>query len=329
MKLFSAYLRARRWVLLLVFLCLGLLSLTCALSRLSPLALGYGLFLALCGLSAWGTVDFLRFRRRHRQLAALKETVSLSLDRLPEPESLLERDYQQLLSALLKTLQTARTQADQAARDQSDYFTLWAHQIKTPIAAMDLILQQEEGALASQLKLELLEIRQYVDMALSYQRLESPSTDYLLRRQSLDGILRQAIHKFAPLFIHKGIRLHFQPTGLTVLTDEKWLLFVIEQLLSNALKYTRQGSISIFLANVSALVIQDTGIGIAPEDLPRVFELGFTGQNGRTDKKATGLGLYLCRRICTQLRHELSITARPGQGTRVLLQLDTMELGTE
>ncbi len=127
------------------------------------------------------------------------------------------------------------------------------------------------------------------------------------------------------MFILKKIRLNYEPLCHKVLTDEKWLVFVVEQILSNSLKYTKKGSISIYLTEhkgKTMLVIEDTGIGISPEDLPRVFEKGFTGYNGRADKKSTGIGLYLCKKIMDKLQHGIEIESRIDQGTKVYLYLE-------
>jgi hypothetical protein len=166
-----------------------------------------------------------------------------------------------------------------------------------------------------------LKIEQYVEMVLGYLRLGSESTDYVFRDCGLDALLRQSVRKYARLFILKKISLDFQETGKTVLTDEKWLCFVIEQLLSNAVKYTPEGGRVRIYGDGDTLVIADSGIGIRPEDLPRVFEKGFTGFNGREDKKSTGIGLYLCRQVLDRLGHDISIASRPGQGTLVRLDL--------
>jgi hypothetical protein len=176
---------------------------------------------------------------------------------------------------------------------------------------------------------ELLKIEQYVEMVLGYLRLGSDSTDYLFRNCGLDGMLRQSVRKYARLFILKKISLDFQETGRTVLTDEKWLCFVIEQLLSNALKYTPAGGRIRIYADGETLVISDNGIGIQPEDLPRVFEKGFTGFNGREDRKSTGIGLYLCSQVMDRLNHGITITSRPGKGTLVRLDLSRRKQAVE
>ena len=198
---------------------------------------------------------------------------------------------------------------------------LFAAAVFSAIAAARLLLQEDPGAVGTEVEVELLKIEQYVDMVLGYLRLDSESTDYVLRDTDLDGLLRQAVRKFARMFILKKITLDFRETGRTVLTDGKWLSFVVEQVLSNALKYTPAGGRIRIYGDGETLVIADSGIGIRPEDLPRVFEKGFTGYNGREDKKSTGIGLYLCRRVMDRLNHGISIVSRPGQGTLVRLDL--------
>ena len=164
-------------------------------------------------------------------------------------------------------------------------------------------------------------MKQYVEMVLCYLRLDSGSTDYIIREYDLDSIIKQAIKRFAPQFIRRRIQLFYEPVHASVLTDEKWLLFVMEQVLSNALKYTESGSITIVLETPLTLCIRDTGIGIAPDDLPRIFEKGYTGYNGRSDKKASGIGLYLCRRICKNLGHTITALSSLDAGTEIRLGL--------
>ncbi len=133
------------------------------------------------------------------------------------------------------------------------------------------------------------------------------------------------IRSFSSDFINKKLRLEYSETGRRVVTDEKWLAFVIEQVLSNAVKYTKAGSISIFADESGSLCIKDTGIGIAVEDLPRIFENGYTGFNGRADKKASGIGLYLCRRICDDLNHGISAESEIGEGTTIKIDMSARD----
>ncbi|MGE4485864.1 MAG: sensor histidine kinase [Oscillospiraceae bacterium] len=279
------------------------------------------LYAAILCIFAGGVLFFIGYAgylRRHRVLSEMLPHITLSLDSMPAPHGAPEADYQALINALFEAKAASVSLADTEKRDLVDYYTLWAHQIKTPIAAMYLLLQNSGHAEKDELTTELFKIEQYVEMVMQYLRLDSDYSDYVLIRHSLDDIVRQAVRKYARLFILKKIPLDFRETGFPVLTDEKWLLFVIEQILSNSLKYTRTGSISIY-AEGESLVIADTGIGIRAEDLPRVFDKGFTGYNGRTDKKSSGIGLYLCRRITEKLGHTLMIESEVGRGTRVYI----------
>lgn len=170
--------------------------------------------------------------------------------------------------------------------DMVDYYTMWVHQIKTPIASMHLILQNEDTEDARRLRAELFRIEQYVRMVLCFLRLDSDFTDYVIKEYKVDDIVRPAVRSLAPQFIMKRLALEYEQTDVVALTDEKWLGFVVEQVLSNAVKYTSAGSISI-KCDEDRLVISDTGIGIAAEDLPRIFDKGYTGFNGRADRKAS------------------------------------------
>lgn len=216
----------------------------------------------------------------------------------------------------------------------NDYYTLWMHQIKTPLAAMRLILQRDECERSDphtvkELRDELFRVEQYVEMALIYLRLESESGDYVFGRYALDPIIRESIKKFSGQFIRRRIQLLYTPSEECVVTDEKWLSFVVEQILSNALKYTNKGHVSITFEKPCTLCISDTGIGIAGEDLPRIFEKSYTGHNGRKDRKSSGIGLYLCRKICEKLGHSLRISSVVGEGTTVRICMEQKDVQVE
>lgn len=212
--------------------------------------------------------------------------------------------------------------------DMVDYYTMWVHQIKTPIASMHLILQKEDSEDSRRLRAELFRVEQYVQMVLCFLRLDSDFTDYVIKEYRVDDIIRPAVRRLAPQFIMKKLSLEYEQTDEVALTDEKWLSFVVEQILSNAVKYTSSGSISI-KCDGDRLVISDTGIGIAAEDLPRIFDKGYTGFNGRADRKASGIGLYLCRRICDNLGHSIKVESAAGQGTTITIGLRRNKLEVE
>ncbi len=327
--LFGAWLASRKLVAAAGLFCALSGVLIFWLYGLPGEAIAYLLCLCCIGTSFWAVLSFVRFWRKHKILRKMEEAIFVTAEDLPETTTLIEEDYQHLIQRLVRENRQRQAAADSMLEDLTSYYTLWVHQIKTPIAAMDLLLQAGPDR-AMEMEIELQKIAQYVDMVLQYLRLDSTAKDLVLQRCQLDAVVRQTVRKYAKLFILKKIQLVFQETKWEVLSDEKWLCFLLEQLLSNALKYTPEGGkISIFLDGETNLVIADTGIGIAPEDLPRVFEKGFTGNNGRMDKKATGIGLYLCRRVTNLLGHTISIASEPGVGTQVRLGLGRPQFDIE
>ena len=327
--LFGAWLASRKLVAAAGLFCALSGVLIFWLYGLPGEAIAYLLCLCCIGTSFWAVLSFVRFWRKHKILRKMEEAIFVTAEDLPETTTLIEEDYQHLIQRLVRENRQRQAAADSMLEDLTSYYTLWVHQIKTPIAAMDLLLQAGPDR-ATEMEIELQKIAQYVDMVLQDLRLDSTAKDLVLQRCHLDAVVRQTVRKYAKLFILKKIQLVFQETKWEVLSDEKWLCFLLEQLLSNALKYTPEGGkISIFLEGETNLVIADTGIGIAPEDLPRVFEKGFTGNNGRMDKKATGIGLYLCRRVTNLLGHTISIASEPGVGTQVRLGLGRPQFDIE
>lgn len=248
---------------------------------------------------------------------------------LPAPAGLIESDYQKIIAELEEKIKRSAADAAEDYSNMIDYYSVWAHQIKTPIAAMRLSLQSEDAETARKLTADLNRIEEYVEMVLTFLRLDSDSTDYLIREYDLDDIIRAAVRKFSREFILKKLTLDYKPVDYSVLTDEKWLAFVIEQIISNAVKYTSEGGVRIRMDEPGILRIEDSGIGISAEDLPRIFENGYTGFNGREDKRASGIGLYLCKRITDDLGHTISAESKPGEGTAIILDLRTAKLGVE
>lgn len=316
MKMLWEYIRCRRRTAALIA---ALLALFCTMLYVTGNAAGdikYFLLLSAAVTAAFTAVDIQRFISRCNAVKAQENRIITDLSALPEPQNAVEREYQELLHILDAEKTRIQSESDSRYSDMLDYYTLWAHQIKTPLSAMRLILQSGDEPDIAELNGELFKTEQYVEMVLSYLRTDSESTDFVLKVYELDPMIKQCVRKYASQFIRRRISLVYDGTDATALTDEKWLAFVIEQLLSNALKYTYSGSIGI-TADESGITVTDTGIGIAPEDLPRVCEKGYTGYNGRTDKKSTGIGLYLCKKILTKLGHELRISSEVGKGTRV------------
>ncbi len=324
------YARDRLPLALLLLLCPALLALVCYLLGAPLGGLLYACALYAAVLLAAACTDALLCYRRHRELCALLENRLHGATLLPSAHGMLEQDWRALLLCAIDQLAGDADAYARERRDREAYAALWTHQIKVPIAAMRMLLQADPGSHDAALLAELFKVEQYVDMSLGYQRLTGPSTDYVLRPCDINAVMLRTARRFAPLFIQKKLALDCQPTTLTALTDEKWLAFVLEQLLSNAVKYTNAGRVTLRADEESqSLIVEDTGIGIAPEDLPRVCDHGYTGRNGRLDKRATGLGLYLRKRVLDKLGHTRVLASTPGKGTRVTVGLAQSSLEVE
>ncbi|MCX4377613.1 MAG: ATP-binding protein [Lachnospiraceae bacterium] len=348
--------------------------------------IAYGLLICVAFTVAIAGIGTWRYRNHCKELEMLIKSVTVSTNGMPSSQYLYETQYQECLRLLEKEKESIQNEIFDRQRDITEYYAMWVHQIKTPIAALKLLIDEEldfDDAIENDIfvinttkkQQELFKIEQYVDMALQYTRLGANTNDFVIREVNLDSVIKNTIHKYAAQFIYKKLYLHYEPTQLLAVTDDKWLGFVIGQLLSNAIKYTKAGGITIqtqykehnteecqnaeynplweaqkneildfnentdlysklssnraanwmkkkdrFLYQELYIIIEDTGIGIKAEDLPRVCERGYTGYNGHDSlgagRQSTGIGLYLCKQILDRLGHKLLITSKEGEGTR-------------
>lgn len=245
-------------------------------------------------------------------------------------EGVAETPLEMVLSQKLASSQQAQreqtTVSLEAYNDLMDYYTLWVHQIKTPIAASQLLVQNiEDSDLRKQMEQELFKIDSYANLVLQYLRLESFHDDLVLKRVPLEELVKEVVRKYAIFFIQKGLTVDLHDLDVAVITDRKWLLVIIEQLLSNSLKYTSAGGIEIYFDD-QTLYIKDSGIGIKDSDILRVFERGFSGYNGHLTQQSSGLGLYLSKKIAEQLGHRITLHSEVGQGTTVAIRFEEKKL---
>lgn len=308
-------------------------AVTFAAYRIPFGAVLYPAILSVALMAVLITVGYMREKKRHdmvQDAILRKELINETM--LPPALTIVEEDYRELVRVLQSERVSAITAVNTKYDNLAEYYTLWAHQIKTPIASMRLKLAGNDSEIVRAVNSDLLRIEQYVDMVMTYVRLDSDSTDYQFREENIDEIIKPNLRKFSSDFIHKKLSLEYEPVQVSVLTDGKWLGFVIEQLLSNAVKYTQKGTISVKVdvsdvletaesSKKVSIAISDTGMGISPENLPRIFELGFTGYNGRTNNRASGIGMYLCKRVCDNLGIDIQVTSVVGEGTCVTLKM--------
>lgn len=310
------YLREHSNVIFMSLLVAVTFFVTFSLLHLPVKAVIYPVLLSLVLCILFASIDFMSKKRKYEKLQQIKLELCEQSYNFTGAESKMEEIYQEMITLVLGKLADHTFQSNEKYSQMMDYYTMWVHQIKTPIASMRLILEGMDSAEARKLTAELFRIEQYVNMVLTYLRLDSDSSDYVLKEYSVDELVKPVIRKFSSEFIGKKLSFSYEETQKTLVTDEKWFGFVVEQVLSNALKYTKQGGIRIYTEE-AFLVIEDTGIGIALEDLPRIFEKGFTGFNGRMDRRASGIGLFLCKRICDKLQLPIVAESEVSKGTRI------------
>ena len=322
MKFFIGYLKQNFRNFIAFILCSAAFITVFYLYHISVAAAAYPSMICLGILIIHFLISYIRAFIKHREINQFIKNGNIAAEQLKKYNTLPDKYYIKLIESFENKQRELQKSSKEQLFDMIDYYTTWAHQIKTPIASMRLTLEQDDTAVSYKLKEDLFRIEQYADMVLTYLRLDSESTDYVFKTYDIDILVQHSIKKFAASFISKGIKLNFTSTNLKELTDEKWFSFVLDQLISNSLKYTDKGSIGIFKSSEDTLCIKDTGIGIEPQDLPRIFEKGYTGYNGRKGRNSSGLGLYLCKRICDNLNCTLRFESESGSGTSVFIKFN-------
>ena len=316
MDIIKSYIKKNLKIYLLLIIFIFIFVLIFYLYNLPFEALFYSSLLCFIAALIASIIDYNNYRKSYIYLKYLEGNILNSMEDLPKSLDIRVEYYQKIIERLHNEVERLKIEDNKKMEDLADYYSMWIHQIKTPIAAMNFLLDNEEIDVKV-FKQELFKIERHVEMVLTYIRLGSETSDYVITSIDLDEVVRENIKKYATLFINKKIKLNYVSHETYVISDKKWLGFAFEQLLSNAIKYTKSGGeISINISE-SELIIEDNGIGIYEEDLPRIFEQSFTGLNGRYEKKSSGLGLYLCKKTLDKLQHKIEITSEVNKGTKV------------
>ena len=314
---FKYYLRSRKLLCSLLFIFYSLLFIFSYLFEDERTVLQYVIILLLLTSLIGLILDFVKQYQNFRHAVLYGES-----DAYTPLEALLTSK----IRTLEKDKKELKIQHQEKQSDLLDYYTLWVHQIKTPIAASKLLVQDlQEQMLKNQLEQELFKIDSYTNLVLQYLRLESFHDDLVVEKENIGDLVKEVVKKYALFFIQQGLSLNLHDLNHTVITDKKWFLVILEQVLSNSLKYTKQGSIEIFFQE-DTLYMKDTGLGIQNSDLLRVFERGFSGYNGRLTHQSSGLGLYLSKKIADKLGHELHLHSVVGEGTTVMITFKEKKL---
>lgn len=261
--------------------------------------------------------DYYLFKKRIKLLNLEKENTNTTVYKINKKYPAEYNLYLEVINNLKKESIKIIEKTNIEKNNITDYYTQWVHQIKTPISALSFLIENEEDSNQKRLlEAELFKIEQYVELVLTYLRLDVDKNDFYAENVKLQTLINKVIKKHSNIFIHKKISIE-NNVDLTVISDKKWLEFVLDQIVSNSLKYTSKGGFLKLYREENALVIEDNGIGIQPDNLPRIFEKGYTGFNGRKDKKSSGIGLYLTKKTLDKLGHEIEITSELKKGTVV------------
>ena len=280
--------------------------------------------------------DFLSQRARLWELESILDSLDrkyLFTECAPPPKNLYERRLFDLTRQAGRDMTGAVSDAEASQREYRDYVEQWVHEIKAPITAARLTCRDLDGETRRKLTAELAQIEAHVERALFYARAENPQQDCLFRQADLGKIAAQAIENHRSLLIQRGVRVETEGLDCKVYTDEKWAVFILGQLFQNAARYRGPEPVITLsakpLGRQTQLIVHDNGIGIPAHELPRVFERGFTGSNGRACGGSTGMGLYLCRKLASFLDLELRIVSQEGAGTTVTLTFPAKQNLTE
>ena len=298
-------------------------------------------FLLVCGnsisavlliLVVWALVLltglFLTYWTRKRQMQKLLDMAGQLSERylisevIELPEQAEDQVYYQLLKMAGKSMLEQIGEVRRERLEYKEYIEQWIHEIKTPITAMKLLCENHRTDWTKELLLELEKTNRFTEQALYYARSEHTEKDYSVRKMALIQVVHQAIADNKYLLLQSGVRLEVEEMEDTVYSDEKWVRFILNQLIANAVKYRSEQPVLRFSTRRQqdqvVLKVEDNGIGISPADLPRIFKKGFTGQNGRMVQQSTGIGLYLCKRLCDKLGIGIAVESSE-QGTAISL----------
>lgn len=273
------------------------------------------------GLCVYYLIQYKIVNKRHQEIIRLVDELDekyLISEILPQPKNIESQGYYYALQKACKAMNDQIGEIEYKRKDYQEYIESFVHEIKTPIAAISLYCDNEKNY---SIKEELQKIYHLVEQILFYARSENPEKDYFIKEVSLEEVVHQSLMEYKDYILGKKIHLEVQ-VDYQVYTDEKWMVFILSQIIQNAVKYTKQNGhlwiTSTKGENQVCLHIRDDGIGITKEDIGRVFEKGFTGHN-RKKEYSTGMGLYLCRKLCDRLHLGIDITALEGKGTEVTI----------
>lgn len=287
-------------------------------------------------MGSYMALEFIKYKNYYNQIEAMLEKLN---KKYLVPEMMKEANFVEgeKLNNILKEISRDMHENVKYYKDMQEeyreYIEAWVHEIKTPIASAKLVIENNKNEVTDKIDLQLDRIERFVEQVLYYSRSNNVGKDYIIKQIDLNNIVRNVIKRNYRDFIHKKIKLDIQDTSEVVYSDGKWTEFILNQIIVNSIKYSRDKEpminiYSIKETNSVMLIIEDNGVGINHKDINRVFEKGFTGDNGRKFSKSTGMGLYLCEKLCIKLGLKISIDSDVQKGTKVTLVFPLSSMAT-
>ena len=287
------------------------------------------IFLTFCiwflPLFSFMTLEYIKLNRFYTELADVMDSLDkkyLLCEVIKEPEFTEGKFIYNLLKTANKDMHEHVKKYKDMESEYREYIETWVHEIKTPIASARLIIENNQNEVTRNINYEIRKVEEYIEQVLYYSRSNNVSKDYIISEVSLSTLVRNVVKRNSRDFISKKISIDMEAVEGTVYSDAKWLEFILNQVIGNSIKYIREkeGKVRVYTVkneNNIVLTVEDNGIGIIDKDINRVFEKGFTGENGRKYGKSTGIGLYLCKKLSDQLGLGISLTSKIGEGTKV------------
>ncbi len=272
-------------------------------------------------------LEFLRWRRIYQEIKDATDVLDekyLVTEIMEKPMSSEQFLFKEVLADIGKSMADNVNLYKQELREYKEYIELWIHEIKLPIAAAEMIIENHPNEITKDIRVQLRRIEGYTEQALFYARSNEVEKDYLIKNVVLEDVVNEVLASARRELIALGTSLNLHDLEHTVKSDSKWLQFILGQIVSNSIKYAGKEQLQLEIygeakSECVRLTIKDNGIGMKASELPRAFDKGFTGENGRVKTKATGIGLYLCKKLCKRLRHDIDMKSEEGKGTEVIL----------
>lgn len=316
----------------IVFLIFNIVIFTAIAGVMAFLKFGFAIifvvaFIWFMPILSYMIIEYSKFNKFFSEVNSLSESLDrryLMAEIVEEPEFLEGKLFYDILKDTNRDMHENIKSYSDMQTEYREYIETWVHEIKTPIASSKLIIENNKNEVTSKINLELKRVEEYIEQALYYSRSNDVSKDYIIKKFSLETAVRNTIKRNSSDFIYKGIQLEIKDIEADIYSDIKWVEFILNQVIGNAIKYSNSNKPNVEITSVKnpnniILTIKDNGVGIDEKDIRRVFEKGFTGENGRVYGKSTGIGLYLCKKLCEKLGVGISISSAKGEGTKVSL----------